>query len=408
MKEDTERFSKSNIILILLVSTASFFEGYDFIILDLILPILRADFGISLQQAGLAASVIAIGTIVAFFVIRLGDYFGRRALLIWTVLLYTIATGMTALSTGIYGFVACQFFARVFLVAEWGISTVIVAEEVPASKRGLGISIVQAAAGIGSIAGTALFRIVDKSDMGWRPLYLFGIVPLLVVFLIRMSVKETRRFSTTKAEASPAPRFTEILKKPYRWKLALIALLWCFMYLGYTAIRTFYTTYAHDERGLSYTEVSNIATIAFTVGMLGFLLAGKLMDSWGRRPTAILFFGVGAAATAVAFQAPKAFLGPALIVLIFFATSYLTICGTYAAELFPTRLRASAAAWTNNTLGRIGMVLAPAIVTGAIMPFTGSLGNAVSLMGLFPLLCAAIVLFFLPETKGKELEEISE
>ncbi len=407
MRNDPDRLQKSHILLILLVSTASFFEGYDFIILDLILPLLRADFAISLQQAGLAASVIALGTIVAFFVIRLGDYFGRRALLIWTVLLYTIATGLTAVSTGIYGFVACQFLARVFLVAEWGVSTVIVAEEIPAAKRGLGISIVQAAAGVGSIAGTALFRIVDKSALGWRPLYLFGIVPLLVVFFIRTSVKETKRYSALRAEAPKKPGFGEILGKAHRWKLILLSLLWCFMYLGYTAVRTFYTTFAHDERGLSYTEVSNIATIAFTVGMLGFILAGKLMDSWGRRPTAITFFGVGAVATAFAFQAPKALLGPALVILIFFATSYLTICGTYAAELFPTRLRSSAAAWTNNTLGRLGMVLAPAMVTGLFVPLLGSLGNAVSLMGLFPLLCALIVLFFLPETKGKELEEIS-
>ena len=414
MSDKSSRLQKSHIILILLVSTASFFEGYDFIILDLILPLLRADFGISLRQAGLAASVIALGTIVAFFVIRLGDYFGRRSLLIWTVFLYTIATGLTAISTGIYGFVACQFFARVFLVAEWGISTVIVAEELPAARRGMGISIVQAAAGVGSIVGTALFRIVDRSVLGWRPLYLFGIVPLLVVFLIRMSVKETKRFSSLRAAepsgpraAAKGPRFTELLSKPYRWKLVLISLLWAFMYLGYTAVRTFYTTFAHDERGLTYTQVSNIATIAFTVGMLGFILAGKLMDSWGRRPTAITFFGVGAVATAAAFQAPQALLGPALVVLIFFATSYLTICGTYAAELFPTRLRASAAAWTNNTLGRLGMVLAPTLVTAVLAPLLGSLGNAVSIMGLFPLLCALIVLFFLPETKNRELEEIS-
>jgi Arabinose efflux permease len=408
MSGNGERLEKSHIILILLVSTASFFEGYDFIILDLILPLLREDFGISLQGAGLAASIIAMGTIAAFFVIRLGDYVGRRALLVWTVLLYTIATALTAVSTGIVGFVACQFMARVFCVAEWGISTVIVAEEIPAAKRGMGISIVQAAAGVGSIAGTALFRVVDNAHLGWRALYLFGIIPLLVVFFIRRSVKETKRFATARAQAEKGPGFNALLKKPYRKQLILVALLWCFMYLGYTAVRTFYTTFAHDERGLSYTQVSTIATIAFTVGMLGFILAGKLMDSWGRRPTAIAFFGIGAAATAFAFQAPRSMLAPALIVLIFFATSYLTICGTYTAELFPTRLRASAAAWTNNTLGRVGMVLAPTIVTSALVPSVGSLGNAVSLMGLFPLLCALIVLCFLPETKDRELEEISE
>jgi len=70
-------------------------------------------------------------------------------------------------------------------------------------------------------------------------------------------------------------------------------------------------------------------------------------------------------------------------------------------------LRASAVAWTNNTLGRIGMVLSPTIV-GTLAGPLGGVGPAVSLMGLFPLLCAALVFFFLQETKELELEQISE
>ena len=178
------------------------------------------------------------------------------------------------------------------------------------------------------------------------------------------------------------------------------------MYLGYTAVYTFYTTFAIEERGLTSAQVSLIAAIAFSLGLAGFLVAGRLMDSWGRRPTSITFFTAGGISTSLVFQAPKALLGPALVVLIFFMTAYLTICGTYTAELFPTRLRSSAAAWTNNTLGRVGMVLAPAMV-GSLAGPLGSVGPAVSLMGLFPILAAPIVFFFLQETKNMELEEIS-
>jgi putative MFS transporter len=174
------------------------------------------------------------------------------------------------------------------------------------------------------------------------------------------------------------------------------------------------------DRGLSTGQVSLIVAIAYTIGLSGFLAAGKLMDSWGRRPTCVLFFGVGAVATFAAFNAPRSplLMGASLVVLIFFATSYLTLCSTYTAELFPTRLRASAAAWTNNTLGRVGMVLAPTMVgllAGLFASANGGpggmassgVGPAVGLMGLFPLLCAVIVLVFLPETKKRELEEIS-
>jgi putative MFS transporter len=420
MKDSTERLSRSHILLILLVSTASFFEGYDFIILNLVLPLLRDEYGLSVWQGSLVVSSIALGTIAAFFVLRLGDYFGRRAMLMWTVLGYTVATALTAASHSICGFAAMQFLARVFLVAEWGTSTVIVAEELPAAKRGLGISIVQAAAGVGGIVGSAIFPIVSKVALGWRAMYLIGIIPLVIVFFVRRSLRETKRYSELRAHQADKPKWTEILGPKYRKKLLLIALLWFFMYCGYTPILSFYTDYAIHDRGLTTAQVGFMAAIAYTIGLSGFVVAGRLMDAWGRRPTCILFFGVGSLATAAAFNiagSPLA-MGAALVVLIFFATSYLTLCSTYTTELFPTRLRASASAWTNNTLGRVGMVASPMMVgalsslfastTGGTKggPTTGY-GPAISLMGLFPLLCALIVLVFLPETKGRELEEIS-
>ena len=400
---------RSQIFLISLVSVASFFEGYDFIILSLVLPYLREGFKLSILQAGFATSLIAIGTIVAFFVVRLGDYFGRRAMLMWTVLFYTAATAATAFTNSIFGFVAMQFIARAFLVAEWGISNVIIAEELPANKRGFGMSIVNAAAGIGAVVGSALFPIVARAPLGWRTMYLIGVIPLVIVFFIRRSVKETRRFAAVR-DKFEKPDFAEITRPPYRRTLVLIALLWLFMYLGYTPILTFYTDFAIHERGLSAREVALIISVAFLIGLFGYVAAGKLMDLWGRRPTSILFFIVGAASTCAAFLVPRSLMLPALVVLVFFATSYLTICSTWTAELFPTRLRASASAWTNNTLGRIGMVLAPTIV-GLLATVFGrkglpALGSAVSFMGLFPFLCAMIVLFFLPETKNRELEEI--
>ncbi len=145
------------------------------------------------------------------------------------------------------------------------------------------------------------------------------------------------------------------------------------------------------------------------------------MDKWGRRPTCVLFFGVGAVATFAAFNAPPAplLMGASLVVLIFFATSYLTLCSTYTAELFPTRLRASRRRLDQQHLGpsrhgpraRRWSALSPASSRAPTAAPGGApssgVGPAVGLMGLFPLLCAVIVLLFLPETKNRELEEIS-
>lgn len=401
-----DRLTRAHFVLLGLVASASFFEGYDFIILNLVLPIIQKEFNLSIQATGLAVSAIAVGTIVAFFVIQLGDRFGRRPLLIFTVLGYTIATGLTALSQGIATFIVFQFIARVFLVAEWGIATVIVAEELPAKHRGWGIALVQAIAGVGGIVGGVLFPLVETSSLGWRAMYLVGLIPLVVVMILRRGMQETQRFRAAQVAQKEKTSFKAVLAPQYRRNLILIALLWVFMYLSYTPVLTFWTKFAVDERGWTVGDVSTAVAVSYGLGLTGFLAAGKLMDVWGRRPTSILFFLAGAGCTVWGFQAPSSQMGVALVFVTFFNTAFLTICSTYMAELFPTHVRASAAAWTNNTLGRLGMVLAPTIV-GLLATPLGSVGNAVSVMAIFPVMAAGLIFFFLPETRQKELEEIA-
>ncbi len=64
--------------LFLFLSVATFFEGYDFTALSQILPNLRADMGLSEGQGGLIVSAISVGTVVSYFLVRLGDKWGRR------------------------------------------------------------------------------------------------------------------------------------------------------------------------------------------------------------------------------------------------------------------------------------------------------------------------------------------
>ncbi len=79
------------------------------------------------------------------------------------------------------------------------------------------------------------------------------------------------------------------------------------------------------------------------------------------------------------------------------------VLNAFTTELFPTERRAEAFAWANNLLGRVGYVLAPALV-GALAGRVGW-GNAVSATAAFPLVALVLILCVLPETKGRELEE---
>ncbi len=378
----------------------TFFEGYDFLIISLVLPFVSRDFGISTSGAGLAVSVISIGTILAFMVISLADRFGRRPVFIITIFLYALFSGLTAFTKTIELFVACQFLARVFLTAEWALASIIIAEEFPVSHRGLGIAAVQCAAAVGAVGAALLLPVASKLGLDWRALYLFGTAPVLLAIVAGRRLRETALWERKKDSGT---NFFKVMAHPYRRDMITVMFIWLFTYLNYTAAQTFWTYFAVNERGWDEYQVSRAVATAYLIGISGFLAAGRCMDRFGRRTTAYLFFILGSMCTAWAFNASGPWMYVSLTALTFFIGAYLPISSAFTTELFPTELRATAMAWGNNLFGRVGMVLAPGLAGFMAAP-AGGIGNAVTIIGAAPLISVVLIYFLLRETKDVNLD----
>ena len=106
------------------LGVATFFEGYDFMILANVLPNLRADLGISEAAAGIMVGVSNLGTVAAYLLIRRADQWGRKSTLAVTIAGYTVFTFLTGFAVDPITFTVAQFFARMFLIAEWAITMV--------------------------------------------------------------------------------------------------------------------------------------------------------------------------------------------------------------------------------------------------------------------------------------------
>src|SRR5437868_4588001 len=133
---DAERDDRYLRLLLVLLVSAAFFEGYDSSILALLLPNIQSTFHVSEAVLGLTRIPIELGLFVAFFVARLSDRLGRRPLLLWSVVGYTVFTAATALSWDIWSFAAFQFGSRIFLGAEYAVGITMIVEEYPATGRG--------------------------------------------------------------------------------------------------------------------------------------------------------------------------------------------------------------------------------------------------------------------------------
>ena len=399
-------FSSYQKRLLLFLSVASFFEGYDFFALTQILPNLRADLQVGIAGGGLLVGFINVGTILAFILARKADRWGRKPVLTATIAGYTVFTFASGFSPNVYVFAVLQMVARVFLIAEWATSMVIAAEEFPAKGRGTVLGVVSAAGGFGAIVCAGVVPLLLGTAYGWRSVYFVSIIPLVILAIARRGLQETTRFSEQTQPEEQESLFA-IWGTTHRKRTLQLAAIWFLTYVCTQNAVTFWKEFAVAERGLSDAQVGNAVKLSALASMPLAFAAGKLLDVVGRKVGATLIYastivGVIGAYTAHSVTA----LTVSLVFAVLGVNTVLTVLNAFTTELFPTRYRGSAFAWSNNLIGRIGYCLSP-VAVGALIPRFGW-GTTLAATTAFPLLALGLIWGMLPVTRGRELEETAQ
>lgn len=404
--------------LLLLLVAATFFEGYDGAILALVLGDIRDTFNVAESQLGVSRAIIELGLGAAFFLARAGDRWGRKKLLLWSVLGYTVMTTLTAFSWDLWSFTAFQSLSRVFLGAEYAVAITMIVEEFPKERRARAIGTLLMCAAIGAVAVAVLLLAgVASGPLEWRTLYLIGVIPLVFLAFFRRRLKETRRFqehadAVAAGGGSLRMNFFEPWRPHFRRTLVLVGVIHLLRSLPLFGATAWFFYYAEREAGLGETALYLIFIVSYGFGTIGYLVCGRLMDRLGRRPTAIGYGVIAAVASVALFQARGTLaLGGLLVVAVFFGLGMAPVLGAISTELFPTYIRNQSAAWARNIFEIAGFILGPLLVgvlgdhyTGAL----GSVGDTVSLLLLLFVPATWLIWRHLPETKGRELEEIED
>jgi MFS transporter, putative metabolite:H+ symporter len=394
--------------LFIFLSVATFFEGYDFFALAQVLDSIQGEFGLDKFQLTALTAFINAGTIIAYVLVRKADRWGRRQVLMVTIVGYTIFTLFSGLSTNVWMFAGFQFIARIFLIAEWATSMVIAAEEFPADRRGMVIGMIQAFSSLGAIACVGVVPVLLSTAYGWRSVYFVGVVPLMILAFARRNLKETKRFTEQVAEPGVKRSIFDIFRGPHRRRVFELGVIWFLTYACTQNAVHFWKIWAKQDPNMLWTDaqVGKTLFLAAIVSMPLIFLAGKMLDVIGRRAGAVVIYVTLAVSVVVAYTPglPTIVLGAAMTGAVFGVTAVLAVLNAYTSELFPTDLRGDAFAWTNNLIGRIGYVLSPLMI-GVLAERTNDWGAAIRPTAIFPILALALILWLLPETNQKELEE---
>lgn len=375
---------------LLLLVPATFFQGYDVLVISLALPLIRQQFGLTIEQSGFLVSVVFAGSFGMFLLVPIADRFGRKPMLSVTIIGYTIATFLTAFSRGIVAFSICQFVSHAFLTSEGVLSVIMVVELNEERRRGRALAVLSSAAAIGQAAAGAGFLLILALHGSWRLLYLVSVPPLILVVFARRGLTETLK---------PGARSIELIRALRGKMLAGASVLSFGTALFPAAVTTLASTLVLDVWKMSLATMKPYYYAIWLAGATGFFVAGRMLDRVGRRATSAIFFAATTAAGILCFNAATTWERVVGLALVIFTITGSTPCAqAYTTELFPSGIRGSAGAVMQGV--SLGATAAAPALASALSLFVGGIGPALGIVGVSYLLAAGAVLLLLPETLG--------
>ncbi len=378
-------------------------DGFDLLILGFMLRAISAELHLTPPQAGSLITWTLIGAVVGGIGFGiLSDYYGRVRVLTWTILLFAVFTGLCAFAQGYWDLLAYRTVAGLGLGGEFGIGMTLVAEAWPASRRARGCTYVA----LGWQAGVLVAALVTPlllPVIGWRGMFLVGLVPGLIAFAVRRSVTEPKIFLDRARARQPKMPLGLLVKDAATTKVSLGMLILCSVQnFGYYGLMIWLPSYLSTHFGYSLTQ-SALWTAVTVLGMaFGILVFGHFADSVGRRP-ALLTFQAGAFIMVLIYSqltTPMTLLIGGAIMGIF-VNGMLGGYGALLSELYPTEARATAENVIFN-LGRGVGGFGPYVVGS--LAVTYSFTVAIALLATIYLVDILATALLIPEKKGVPLE----
>jgi len=402
---------------ILLMSWAGWvFDFYDLILFTfLLIPIAREYHFSNLQMSYVLGTTLAATAIGGVIFGILADRFGRKPVLQWTILTYSIGAFLSGLAGSFWLLMIFRVMTGLGVGGEWGTGQTYIGETFPAKVRGRYCAFMQTGAPLG-IALAALVGGLLAPVIGWRACFFVSVLPALLVLYIRKQLPESDLWLLRKENANSGPgtirengirslqQFLKLFLPGNRKHFILGLVLAIFDMSAYWLTYSWMPGYLHTERNLTLTKSALWILVTQTGGFLGYLFFGLIADRLGRRPAYSIYSVIMALGLIMVtiFWNHIVIFPPVILAFMFivgFGTGMFGGFGSLFSELFPTSVRNTAMGSAFN-LARGVQFFTPVVISIIALRF--GMSGGIALAALFALLTGAWIWTF-PETKGRKL-----
>ena len=361
-------------IALLVTGLGYAFDGYNNSVFGLVLPWMAHSLHLTYLIIGSISSaflfVYAFGaTIAGYF----ADLWGRRPLLMGTILGYAVGALGMGLSTGIGMLTASRSFSGLALGGEIPVGWAYMAEQTSGRVRGRWLGMQQAFWPVGYLFATLVVLVLAhhwlgtvSSGLAWRLAFLVGVLPAVLVIWIRYGMRESNTWTdnkqTNQKSLHPQIALTTLFQRHLMPSVLLGSLLQITGTVVFSAAMTWFPLYLVKVVHLTVVQETTDLVVWVAAAIVGQVLSGWLSDHWGRKTLTIIFtLGQG-----LCFYAFTHILNPTTLLLLapivgFFVLGMWGVISVWMNELFPTAVRASGLGVT-ATVGRLVNVASPLLV----------------------------------------------
>lgn len=395
----------SNRKLLSIAGLGWMFDALDVGMLSFIIVALQKEWSLTTQQVGWIGSVNSIGMAIGALVFgAMADRVGRKNVFIITLLLFSVGSGLSAITTSLALFLLLRLLIGMGLGGELPVASTLVSESVSADKRGRVVVLLESFWAAGWLIA-ALISYFIIPVYGWRIALLLSAIPALYALYLRLNLPDSPRYTALERKQRPSilQNMKSVWAKEYAKQTLVLWVLWFCVVFSYYGMFLWLPS-VMVMKGFSMIKSFEYVLIMTLAQLPGYFTAAWFIEKYGRKFVLVTYL-IGTAVSAYFFGTAEEL--PLLltsgILLSFFNLGAWGGLYAYTPEQYPTSIRGTGSGMA-AAAGRVGGILGPLLV-GYLVAAGKDISIIFTIFTIAIVVGAAVVLFFGKETKNTVLKD---